>query len=83
MALRRAYDSFQSAAHELCAERWRQGHPERCDVYACGSADENFHDDVLVGSFRTPDLASEAVAAHNERLARRSLVKSEIEDRRG
>jgi hypothetical protein len=68
MLLRRAYGSFRTAASPLTTVRWRVGRQEPCNVYACSSATEDYHDDFPVGAFKTPELAAEAVAAHNARL---------------
>lgn len=47
---------------------WRTGRKVGRTVYVV--VDDTFEHDVLIGVMDTPDLAREAVEAHNERLTR-------------
>lgn len=52
---------------DLAAWPWRVGRKVGRTIYATPPGDE---DGVLIGMMDTPDLAREAVDAHNERLSR-------------
>jgi len=52
---------------------WRVGHTGRM-VYA-QIGDDISDDDVLIGVMDTPELAAEACAAHNGRLAARDAAR--------
>lgn len=59
----RAYDA---ALEHLTRCEWRQGRSQPRNVYAV--VGETWEDHFFIGHFFTPELAAEAVAAHNERL---------------
>jgi hypothetical protein len=69
-----AIKAHRAALAPLADVEWRQGRSNQCNLWArTGGGD--WKADTSVGQLATPELAAEAVRAHNEDLARRAAAR--------
>jgi hypothetical protein len=64
--LEQGYLAYRAVTQELCELPWRQGRSQPRNIYAVDpDLVGDWSHDHMIGQFSTPELASEAVRAHN------------------
>jgi hypothetical protein len=60
-----ATEAYNDALNKLDDAKWRPGHSDRCNIYACTGTREDQKDDPKVGEMKTPGLAAAVIREHN------------------
>jgi hypothetical protein len=68
-----AVEAHRAALHVLTDHLWRQGRSQPRNVYARAGG-QDWKADPMIGHFDTPELAAEAVNAHNAALTARKAA---------